>query len=191
MMRNPLMAALVCGVVAIAIWLARLRSPSLPLPIISNPDHQNTIAHICDVYRDYLSFSSATQVQTLYEALGLDAVRNPGVADVWLALRDRVEGNYYANGAPLDDDDDGPSVGLLHGHDKGDLRDDGDGEPRRLPPPPPPAPQATDVWAQIGNVLIDSKLRTTYDQAFMPVLTGLGVDRTAALSRTCRWNEEQ
>ncbi|KDN68290.1 hypothetical protein CSUB01_11209 [Colletotrichum sublineola] len=222
------MTALVCGVAAAAFWLARLRSPPLPVPIICNPDHQSelrisfterkahrqnccgksdsllnppglpdTIAHICDVYRDYLSFSSATQVQTLYEVLGLDAACNPGVADVWLALRDRMEGNYYANGAPLNDA--GTSAGSLHEWwdrkrgVKGDPVGHGDGEASwesspRLPPPPPMAPQASEVWAQIGNVLIDSKLRATYDQAFMSVLTGLGVDRTAALSRTSSHN---
>ncbi|KAK1962509.1 hypothetical protein LY78DRAFT_672525 [Colletotrichum sublineola] len=174
-MRNHFMAAaMVCGVAAATFWLARLRSPPLPLPIISDPDHQTT------------------QVQTLYEALGLDAARNPGVADVWLAVRDMVEEKYYANGRP--------SVVLLHGAEGWDEDDNnplsGSEASRaisspRLPPPPPMAPQASDVWAQIGNVLIDSKLRATYDQAFMSVLTGLGVDRTAALSRTCRWNEEQ
>ncbi|GJD05478.1 hypothetical protein ColKHC_14303 [Colletotrichum higginsianum] len=206
------MTALACGVAAAAFWLARLRSPHLPVPIISNPDHQNTIAHICDVYRDYLSFSTATQVLKLYEILGLDAAWNPGVADVWLALRDRVEGNYYVNGGPLDDIS--TSAGLLHGERdenqnqdqtkekkkrdaKGWLGSHDDGEASwasswspQLPPLPPMPPQASEVWAQIANVLIDSKLRTTYDQVFMSVLTGLGVDRTAVLSRMCRWNEE-
>lgn len=227
-MRNVIVAALVCGVASAAFWLMRLRSPPLPVPIISNPDHQSesqsphrrkspgtlarksdsllssgladTVAHICDVYRDYLSFSSATQVQTLYEALSLDAARNPGAADVWAALRDRVEGDYHANGVALGDD--GPPDGSPHGdgHLKGDGKEylggrgeeeASSGSPPRLTPSPPMAPRASEVWAQIGNVLIDGGLRMTYDQAFMSVLTGLGVDRTAALSRTCRWSEEQ
>lgn len=124
-----------------------------------------------------------------------------------------MEENYYANGGPLDDIS--TSAGLLHGERdenqnqdqtkekkkrdaKGWLGSHDDGEASwvsslspQLPPLPPMPPQASEVWAQIANVLIDSKLRTTYDQVFMSVLTGLGVDRTAALSRTYRWNEEQ
>ncbi|KDN60817.1 hypothetical protein CSUB01_11429 [Colletotrichum sublineola] len=184
-MRNHFMAAaMVCGVAAATFWLARLRSPPLPLPIISDPDHQNIIAHICDVYRDYLSFSSATQVQTLYEALGLDAARNPGVADVWLAVRDMVEEKYYANGRP--------SVVLLHGAEGWDGDDNnplsGSEASRaisspRLPPPPPMAPQASDVWAQIGNVLIDSKLRATAVSVAHPASQGKKMSKTSGEER--------
>ncbi|KAI8217609.1 hypothetical protein K4K54_011362 [Colletotrichum sp. SAR 10_86] len=196
-MRTFLMRACACAVAAAVYWYTQLRSPPLPVPIISTPGHQisfapglaDTIKNICDVYWDYLSYSTATQVPTFYEALGLDDARNPGVADVWSALQDRLDGIYHANGAPLADD--GPAIGSLHGAEgKEYFGSFGDGEPS-LGLSPPVAPQASEAWTQIGNVLMDSKLRSTYDRAFMPVLTGLGVDRKAALSNMCLWDREQ
>nr|XP_036574944.1 uncharacterized protein CTRU02_15080 [Colletotrichum truncatum]KAF6781440.1 hypothetical protein CTRU02_15080 [Colletotrichum truncatum] len=195
------MTALTFSVAAIAFWMLRLRSPPLPVPIITSPDHPTTITRICDVYKDYLAFSSATRVQTLYEALGLDATQNPGIGEVWAALRERVESDYYADSAPADD---GTSSGWQHeektqeGDGKGNEESgnhvaNGHGlppSPLPLPPSPPIKPKASEVWAQIGDVLIDTNLRTTYDQAFMSVLTGLGVDRTVALRRICRLDEE-
>ncbi|GKT96736.1 hypothetical protein Ct61P_14586 [Colletotrichum tofieldiae] len=139
--------------IGFAAWYSRLlRYPSLPMPVIPTSHHQTAVTRICDVHKDYLTFRSATQVETLYEALGLEVAARPSVDAVWAALRARVEGHYYQAGAAT--------------HMVLD---------------------ASDVWSQVANVLMDDGLRGTYDEAFIPMLTGMGVDRKAVLGRTCGW----
>ncbi|GKT61028.1 hypothetical protein ColTof4_01141 [Colletotrichum tofieldiae] len=172
--------------IGFAAWYSRLlRYPSLPMPVIPTSHHQTAVTRICDVHKDYLTFRSATQVETLYEALGLEVAARPSVDAVWAALRARVEGHYYQAGG-------GNTHGGGNGHGGGSGRPDNaggqGGAAGRHPPEAEPVQlDASDVWSQVANVLMDDGLRGTYDEAFIPMLTGMGVDRKAVLGRTCGW----